>query len=213
MDHQLIVFLIFGVIAIFNWLIRQGSKQGGGGVDKGSPPFTPQRRVRPTQVQSTESEEERTRKFLEALGVPSTTEPPRGIVRPAQQTVPPIVPRSQQLPRAGNVIPKQVVTRKSVVPPMPVPPIPQAPVLAPAMAAYEPMPPENRDIAALAAAFSSTTVPSSGIAPAVEALPTNLVDLQSLLKSPSSIRAAMILKEVLGPPKSLQGAGGIPGLL
>ena len=37
--------------------------------------------------------------------------------------------------------------------------------------------------------------------------------LQSLLKSPANIRAAMILKEVLGPPKSLEGTPGISGFL
>ncbi|MGB8354003.1 MAG: hypothetical protein WCD79_08975 [Chthoniobacteraceae bacterium] len=211
MDHQIIVFIIFGVIAIFNWLIRQGSKQGGGRVDKGSPPFTPVRRVRPTQVQSTESEEERTRKFLEALGVPSTNEPPRRIVRPVQQTVPPLVPRSQELPREGKVIPKQVmVARKAYVPPLPVPAIPQIPtppprLPEPSMATYEAVPP-------LLVPTAGITVPSSSISPD-DVPPANLTDLQSLLRSPSSIRSAILLKEILGPPKSLQSAGAIPGFL
>ena len=210
MDHQIIVFIIFGVIAIFNWLIRQGSKQGGGRVDKGSPPFTPVRRVRPIQVQSTESEEERTRKFLEALGVPSTTEPPRRIVRPVQQTVSPAQPRSQELPREGKVIPKQVmVARKAYVPPPPVPAIPQSvpPLRLPqlATASYEPVLP-------LMAPTAGITVPSSSISPD-DVPPANLTDLQSLLRSPSSIRSAILLKEILGPPKSLQAAGAIPGFL
>ncbi|HWB61339.1 MAG TPA: hypothetical protein VG733_17790 [Chthoniobacteraceae bacterium] len=37
-------------------------------------------------------------------------------------------------------------------------------------------------------------------------------DLKALLRSPSSVRTAMLLKEILGAPRALQAGEIIPGL-
>jgi len=197
MGHQLIILLIFGTVAIFNWLIRKGAREGN--VDKGSPPFTQPRVSRPRQVQSAESEEERTRKFLEALGVPGTAQPPRRVGGPPPQPArPPQPPAPSIQPQARRVVPKQVVVTKTYVPP----PVPKRPEF------------ESQPAPAIALTETRTTgITTIGALPSGSSHPSNPAGLQSLLKSASSIRAAIILREVLGPPRSLQPPAGTAGLL
>jgi hypothetical protein len=40
--------------------------------------------------------------------------------------------------------------------------------------------------------------------------PAPAVDLQAMLKTPASIRTAFILREILGPPRSLQSFSDAP---
>ena len=76
--EQLIVILIFGVIATVNYLL----KKRGDSDDSIDPIKTapPNRSARP----SAEDEEERMRRFMEALGVPASPPPPRKIERPVR---------------------------------------------------------------------------------------------------------------------------------
>ena len=189
MDHQLIVFIVVGVIAFFNWLIRKGNAKGGTGREL--PPF-PRGQI-PRQTQTTQSEEERLRKFMEALGVPNVSEPPKKIARPPQI---PQQPRIQ--PPYRKEFPKPVVPKVSTPPPAPLP-VPQV---------VEPQPPVWETPAS-----ATPDIPVVEIAGPVSTERSNAADFRSLLRSPSSLRTAIILKEILGPPKSLQTLPGAPGLL
>ena len=213
MHQQLIPVIIFVAIAIFNMVIRMNSGKNSerGGGTKREPP----RDYPPVPDQNRESEEERLRKFMEALGVPNVPEPPRRVVRPRLPATPPLV---IQPPLKRTVLVPPPVMQP--VPPQP-PPIP-APLLEPVISAWEPPAPATPAAAlpetapldapdVLVALEPALPVASTTIAAASKtSIPA---DFQSFLKSPNSLRAAILVKEILGPPRGLQPFAGAGGLL
>lgn len=185
------LFLIFFAVAIlFQLLTRAASKTGRrpGGDQKGRSTSSP-RTPPSTSRQSEETEEDRMRKFLEALGQPTASKPPSPVVtRPTYQK--PIV-----LPRAE---PRRIAR----------------PVLSP-LPPLTTRPPESEPDwqAASQRQVSARTTP---LAPITEAEVTAAfkpkpvskseasIDVVTLLKSTSGLRNAIILREIFGPPRSLQ---------
>ena len=159
---------------------------------------------RPAAPQPTESEEERMRRFLAALGVPAGQPPPQPVPqpRPVQQRP---VPRPQPRPVA-----------RPVARPKPVP-IPEPEEMALAGRLEEPA----SSIEGIGAEFDRM---SSGVAlPAmaelatradvtafaevnsdVQTIPTAVTakSIHTALRSPDILRTAFVLREVLGPPRS-----------
>src|ERR1051326_3513521 len=90
MNDTLIFLVLAGLALIFKWLTRQGAS------DTEKPP--PPRPNEPIQRPPPLTEEERVRRFLEALGVPPGTQPPRPVrprtftPRRVATTVPPPPP-------------------------------------------------------------------------------------------------------------------------
>jgi hypothetical protein len=180
MNDTLIFLVLAGLALIFKWLTSQGSSDS----EKPEPPApneSPSRRPPP------ESDEERVRRFLEALGMPQGTQPPPPVQRrrvvtptpaPAEkprvkrswvQPLPPIVTTPPELlppPLPSEPVPEVIVRREEVVAPPPVPvPLMQKPV---------------------------------------SRRPASVTSLGAMLRSRASIRRAIILREVLGPPRGLQ---------
>jgi hypothetical protein len=190
---------------------------------------------RPSGASET-SEEERMRKFLEALGVPSGPQSPplRPSPAPAPLKPAPTIAPKPTLPKPASPtlaprpvampIPRPMVTRPAQVPArMAPPPRPKPPIPEPA--SYESMDPGRLEEPASRVEQVSTdfarmheqrmavdTLPSIRIA-AAGAAGTTSVDprlvsaqglaLREMLRSPESIRAAVVVSEVLGPPKGL----------
>jgi len=197
MNDTLIFLVLAGLALIFKWLTRQGSSDS----DKPEPPPPNERAQRRPPPQT---DEERVRRFLEALGVPQGTQPPpsvrpRKVVTPTQPTVRPKVKRSLLQP-----LPPLVTTPAD----LPLPPARSAPP-PPTVVVMEP-----------------TSVPEVAVLPAVRASipgvteraqpgatrPLATTSLGALLRSRASIRQAIILREVLGPPRGLQPLAQIQGL-
>lgn len=186
--EKLVFVIIFGAVALINALIKKGAEKPRGGT-----PPPPRRNYPPPQprIQGGEtSEEERLRKFMEALGVPTAAAPPPPrIVRPQAQpprVVPPAVRRQQQVPR-------QVVARKVFIPAA----VSTENYQAETVGSQPPPPPVQYETAGPAAAVA-------GNIPAVVQPASPGVDFKALLRSPSSIRTAIVLKEILGSPRGLQ---------
>jgi hypothetical protein len=197
MNDFLIFLVLAGVALVFRWLTKQAAEQA----EKNESSEPNERPVRPPS----ESEEERVRRFLEALGVPPGTRPP-----------PPVKPRSVQPRRvATSQPPPPRKVRRSLV--QPLPPLvttPEAPTAPPPVTT---VPVEPRPLV--------ETRPETFVSPPSEALvspvetvvrqrrrpstpaqappqpPTSLV---ALLRTRNSVRQAVILREVLGPPRGLQ---------
>jgi hypothetical protein len=190
MPDFLIFLILAGLALAFRWLTNQAaeaSKKPGDSQPNESSPRSP-----------AESEEERVRKFLEALGVPPGTMPPPPVKRR------PVKPRRAS-PTEAPPAPRKV--RRSFV--QPLPPLVTTPEeLAPPAQTFEPTPPpqpfpeevvvrveplqepvEPRAIPPLARA-PAATVPSSS--------------LRVLLRNRDSLRQAIILREILGLPRGLQ---------
>jgi hypothetical protein len=190
-------FLLVAIAVLFRWLASKATtseKRGGSQDESMTQPDRPER-------EEPVSDEEQIRRFLEALGQPRTSKPP-----------PPVAPRTDVPPRPlAPVQPLRTVlpiparpaaeTRREVIVPEKIPPpIPEAP-FAPSI------PTVVRKPAAQfvgPAQVSEPMVEAYAIAPADTTAEKFKVDLQVLLASPSGLRDAIILREIFGPPRSLQ---------
>src|SRR5438093_706267 len=137
MNDTLIFLVLAGLALIFKWLTSHGS----GDSEKPEPP-SPNEQPPPPRPPA-QSEEERIRRFLEALGAPPGTRPPPP-VRP-RRVVTPAAPPAQR-PRAKRSwvqpLPPLVTTPKDLGPPPPTP-TPFEPIeaeVAPPIAVVPPLP-------------------------------------------------------------------------
>lgn len=163
-----------------------------------------------------ESDEERIRKFLEALGQPTTSKPPQ-----------PVTPRTDIPPRPVAPVQPPPHMRPFAAPQWPTPEersptrkIPSAePISAPIPQAAVPEPTrvviESRrsfpihEVTVLPPALPLTakrpiTLPPLTDYEAQSLAPTLDRSLSALLASPEGLRRAIMLREIFGPPRSLQ---------
>ena len=195
MNDTLIFLVLAGLALVFRWLTKQGSDEA--------------EKPRPTLPNETprhappQTEEERVRRFLEALGVPPGTQPPppvrsrtvtpRSVVTPTLRTPPPKIKRSwaQPLP--------PVVTTPADMP------------LPPPTTAWQPEPVFVMEAQPAPAAAAPPPLPAELSAPLIrKAAPARTLPMTSLgpiLRSREKIRQAIILREVLGPPRGLEPFG------
>jgi hypothetical protein len=137
-----------------------------------------------------ESDEERIRKFLEALGQPASSRPPPPVAPRTNIPPRPLAPvQPPRIPTARNILTerrRQVVkTTKSPEPLVfglhEAPPLAKLPALIkPSVETYA------------TAADSKTKLARTG------------VDSGTFLRSPAGLRNAIVLREIFGPPRSLQ---------
>ena len=151
-----------------------------------------------------QTDEERIRRFLEALGQPTSAKPPPKIIRRTMPETRRVFPRVP--PIVEPRLEKKPYPTLTTVPPAEVTATPSPPPIAQPSASVRPM--------TRAAIFSSETsayaVHTSAAVPAStdptitkETRPT-LPSLGALLRSSDGLRQAVILREVFGPPRSLQ---------
>ena len=208
---NLLFFLLIAVAALFQ-LLSKVSKAGRSDSNETSSTPKPQA-PHPIQRAPREADADRIRKFLEALGQPSSSTPPTPVLprtgippRPLAPVQPPpvITPRAWRLPRENRE--KSDVSRREnapleqprrfqqVVPP-PVPP-----PVTPAFEVHE----------ALAGDFQQPPIithPVESPATASQApdqRPDFKMDIAALLASKSGLRKAIILREIFGSPRGLQ---------
>jgi hypothetical protein len=197
MNDTLIFLALAGVAFVFKWLTSHAA----GDPEK---PETPPPNEPPSRRPPAQSEEERVRRFLEALGAPPGTQPPPPIrrrsvaPRPAVSPVPqpqrpPKVRRSfvQPLPPLTTAPPEPVVVEAAPPPTLIAPLVP--PLLPPLAAPIASLPPLARTSKAVK----------------LRALPAG--SLGALLRKPGGIRQAIVLREVLGPPRGVQAFDDLRG--
>lgn len=156
-----------------------------------------------------DSEEERMRRFMEAVGHPPGAKPPPAVQRrqrplasdrPLLPVNPPANLPTSNLPVPGRL--KRVRTPEPARPPV-VPPLTKAPQASPFIQPAQPPPVPAAEKPASTRPLASA--PAQSITPAVAAWgATPAASLLIKLREPASIRQAIILREVLGPPKALQ---------
>jgi hypothetical protein len=196
-NFENLLFLLLVVVAVlFQFLAKTAGRTAKDQAKRTSPPRTPT----PIQRAPTESDEDRIRKLLEALGQPPTSRPPPPVVprtdipaRPLAPVQPPASPLSQlrrEKLRKREVVPKQIPPQplvrdvEEIVPP----PITRAP----AFEIHEgPLPIGSQAIIAKpVAAYTSIAKDEESKA-----------HIAKLLASPSGLRDAIILREILGAPR------------
>jgi hypothetical protein len=203
---NLLFFLLIAVAVLFQLLSKAISKAGKSESDEPSSSPEPQT-PRPIQGAPRESDADRIRKFLEALGQPPSSTPPPPVLprtdipprRLAPVQPPPVIPGAWRLPRERQQKPD--VTQKESPPPVEQifpPPVP-APVAA-AFEVHEALPVELQEPPTV-----KTPVEDYAAATRPAAKPAGVkTDIATLLVSKSSLREAILLREILGPPRGLQ---------
>lgn len=214
-----VILLIMAAISFFNWLIKRMQENAEAkerdGQSKGEAPTTGKRRGTGLPKKS---EEERLREFMEALGVPKEKlpqprrqepppiprqTPPTAMPKKEARTPPPMPARRQAAPSPLMRTERKPVTQPApgveIPSPQPVPPVTAAAESSPAPPVLTPSP-AARDAYRLSASRER-----AGSVPAVE--------LGNSLRTREGFRAAVLLREILGPPKSLRAQEELPSLL
>lgn len=135
-----------------------------------------------------QSEEDRIRRFLEALGQPPGTAPPPKVA-PRRRVGPTIFPTLPPLTTVPPPLPPAPVPVAQAPPPMPM----AERIFTPAIVQETGF--EVRDV------FMQTSSEPSLYSRRLAAEPSSL---RSRLASPQGLRDAIVLREIFGPPRSLQ---------
>jgi hypothetical protein len=199
---SLLFLLLVAVAVLFQFLAKTAGKTGKDQTKSTPIPRTPT----PMRRAPTESDEDRIRKLLEALGQPPTSRPPPSVVprtdippRPLAPVPPPISPFSQlrrEKSRKRETIPKEIPTPKPVRGGEEI--APPNITGAPAFEVHErPLPIASAPI------FKAPAEPYAAATRAI-AKEERRADIATLLASTSRLRDAVILREILGPPRGLR---------
>ena len=182
-EIELLVYIAAAIWGVISW-IRNKS-----GEETEKPPVEPKQRP----IQQATSEEERLRKFLEVLGVPQQPQPRR--------------------PVPQRPLPNQRPTKRPAAQPVV---IKRAPVVEPEeMALAGRLEGPAADVEQVGAAFDMMSkgmvlqpmaeLERRAEADGVQQLQPKAVTgnaIRDILRSPDSLRSALVLREILGPPRS-----------
>jgi hypothetical protein len=187
-DTQIIFLIVAAAIGVINWLTKkaEGTKP---------PAQSPPRDSRPQTAGDAEAE--RMRKFLEALGLPPEQAPPP-VKRPAPAAPPPLPQPRQKQKRQPRPEGKPRSLDEAPAPSMHVEQLHIPELETPGVAEFHTV---SSEISAIPFEGRATGV----IDPyAVAQGQTPAEALRRLLRSRNEVRAAVLLREVLGPPRGLQ---------
>jgi hypothetical protein len=196
---NLLFLLLVAVAVLFQFLAKIAAKTGKDQTKRTATPIpktpTPMRRA------PTESDEDRIRKLLEALGQPPTSRPPPPVVprtdippRPVAPVQPPISPFSQVRREKSR---KREATPKEIPPPRTV--REREKMVQPAFEVQGGQLP-----IAPPPIFKAPAETYAGVTPTIAKAEGPRADVATLLASTSGLRGAIILREILGPPRGLR---------
>ena len=194
---NLLFLLLVAVAVLFQFLAKAAAKTG---KDQTKRTETPQKPT-PTRRPPTESDEDRIRKLLEALGQPPTSRPPPPVAprtdippRPVAPVQPPISPLSQVRREKSR---KREIIAKEIPPP---PTVREREKMVPP--AFEVQ--EGELPIAPPPIFKIPAEAYVGVTPTIAKAEILRADIATLLASTSGLRDAIILREILGPPRGLR---------
>ena len=145
---------------------------------------------KPIRRAPVESDEERIRRFLEALGQPSTSKPPPPIVPRTDVPPRPLAPVQPPIPTARNVLTRR---KRQIAEPTKFP--------APAPISEHHEAPSLRELpASIKSPVEAYAIDTESKTKAAR----TGTDIATLLRSAAGLRNAIILREIFGPPRSLQ---------
>ena len=208
---NLLFFLLIAFAALFQLLSKAVSKSK---KESDETPRSPTPNMPPPiRRVPAESDADRIRKFLEALGQPPSSTPPSPVLprtdipprRLAPVQPPPVIPGVWRLPREQRQKP-DVTQRESRPPEQPsrfqevVPPPVPGPA-TPGFEVHETLPVELQQPPLIKTPSEAYAAPKAfGVAKRAD----SKANIVTLLVSKSSFREAILIREILGPPRGLQ---------
>jgi hypothetical protein len=180
-DHPA-VLLVIAAVALFRWLIEKSRAAGRNAETTTTTTTTPSAPI--TRGGESRSEEERIRKFLDALGQPAGSTPPKVEPRRRRYVEPQIFPK---LPRLTTKPPPLPGVTTAPLPPE----LPRLTRTQTRPGRLEP----DFEVHEVARQTSSEPLPQSKRA-------AFAADVK--LGTPQDLRTAIVLREIFGPPRSLQ---------
>lgn len=198
-----LLFLLLLVVAGLFQLLGKLARKTGTTDDETKP--TPKSRPippRPIPRAPAASDEERIRKFLEALGQPPASPPPSPIAPRPTYRKPLVLPH---VPPFGSPLPPLVTRPPDIPPPIPVETVAPSEEQRPRRSALaEPQfevhgaqaPPQPAAVVRSATASEARTQ----LQPAAP----QSIDVKTLLRSTLGLRGVVIAREILGPPRGLR---------
>jgi hypothetical protein len=181
-DHPYILLIIVAA-SVLRWLWQksQAEKQESERPSASDQPIS--------RGGETQTEEERIRRFLEALGQPPGSAPPK--VAPKPRAQPRIFP---------TLLPPLTTAPPPLPPPLPTPAAQMPPSPASSRRIFKPAIVKESGFEVHDIALQTSSEPSAaGRQPDAEQS-----DLRSKLASKQGLRSAIILREIFGPPRGLQ---------
>jgi hypothetical protein len=177
---NLLVLLFFAIAILFQILTSAAAKSRKRRGDTERRSTSPSQRSRPLVTEEDESDQDRIRKFLEALGQPTTSKPPAPVApRPTYQR-PSVLPKREPPPIARRIL-------------SPLPPLTTEPEFP------RETPPGPSPLGPISAVEVKAALQPVEKEPARKAQ-----ELATLLTSTAGLREAIILREIFGPPRSMQ---------
>jgi hypothetical protein len=207
---NLLFFLLIAIAALFQVLSKAVSKAGKSGSDETVQSSKPQP-LPPIRRAPADSDAERIRKFLEALGQPASSSPPPPVTPRTSVPPRPLAPVQPPLARAWErtrvELPKPIVTRRESPPSEPPKRMEQiAPAAVPTRAAMlfevheETAPIELQQPPIMRAPIKNSAAANQAPTKRAEVK----MDIATFLASKPTLREAILLREILGPPRGLQ---------
>lgn len=204
-DNLLFILLVL-VAILFRWLASAATKASKNS-DESQRRSTSTAPPPPIRRAPVESDADRIRKFLEALGQPQDSPPPPPVVhrtdvapRPLAPVEPPREMVAGPLPKRRPAVPKTVELPGQIA----APPYeektfrPQTmPAIFEVQESAQPTEPPPPLITTPDVAYAAATRPVIGKT-------EDKIDIAVLLASPAGLRNAVVLREIFGPPRSLQ---------
>src|SRR6266581_6411418 len=188
--ENLLFILLIAMAALLRLLATKAGEAKKGQKTEGESTITP-KIGEPIKRVRVESDQERIRKFLEALGQPTTAKPPSPIVPRTGIPPRPVAPvQPPPIPTARNVLTRR---KKQMVAPT------KFPAPAPIFEHHE-----TPSVHELPASIMSPVEPYAIDTESKVKVTRAGTGIATLLRSPRGLRSAIILREIFGPPRSLQ---------
>jgi hypothetical protein len=188
--ENLLFILLIAMAALLRLLATKAGEAKNRQKTEGESTITP-KIGEPIKRVRVESDQERIRKFLEALGQPTTAKPPPPIVPRTGIPPRPVAPvQPPPIPTARNVLTRR---KKQMVAPT------KFPAPAPTFEHHE-----TPSAHELPASIMSPVEPYAIDTESKIKVTRTGTDIATLLRSPRGLRSAIILREIFGPPRSLQ---------
>ena len=188
--ENLLFILLIAMAALLRLLATKAGEAKKRQKTEGESTITP-KIGEPIKLVRVESDQERIRKFLEALGQPTTAKPPPPIVPRTDVPPRPVAPvRPPPIPTARNVLTRR---KKQIAAPT------KFPAPAPTFEHHE-----TPSAHELPASIMSPVEPYAIDTESKIKVTRTGTDIATLLRSPRGLRSAIILREIFGPPRSLQ---------